>query len=66
MKPRKKARYGERQICACCEQDIEFHGAKTGWIDRGANRFCSLRRDYVAGWAKVTRKKLHKPCFGLA
>ena len=32
--------YGERAICTRCEQDIEWHGRKHGWIDRGAGNEC--------------------------
>jgi hypothetical protein len=35
-----RKRFGERQICKRCEQDIEWHGRNFGWIDRGAGRSC--------------------------
>ncbi len=58
-----RVKYGARAICQCCEQDIEFHGARHGWLDRGANRFCALMPDpdNRGAWLKVKRKKKHKP-----
>ena len=32
--------YGMHAACKYCQQDIEFHGRATGWIDRGGNRSC--------------------------
>jgi hypothetical protein len=60
MTSAKRATYGQREACACCGQDIEFHGFKVGWIDRGSDRFCQLVPDSIAGWIKPTRKRLHK------
>jgi hypothetical protein len=63
-----RATYGERAICACCGQDIEFHGGRFGWQDRGASRFCAYMPDpdpYNRGaWVKVARRRLHKPYRG--
>ena len=56
-----RATYGQRQVCRICGQDIEFHGGKHGWIDRGSDRFCQLVSDPIAGWIKPSRKTLHKP-----
>lgn len=56
--------YGDRATCKLCGQDIEFHGGKVGWIDRGAGRACALLPDDVAGWIKPKRKTLHKPWKG--
>jgi hypothetical protein len=56
-----RATYGQREVCTCCGQDIEFHGSKVGWIDRGGNRFCRLVPDEIAGWIRLARKRLHKP-----
>lgn len=38
MKTRR--RYGEQTCCTLCEQDIEWHGKRHGWIDRGGSRSC--------------------------
>lgn len=56
-----RARHGERRACKRCGQDIEFHGSKHGWIDRGSDRFCQLVPDEIAGWVRSSRKLLHKP-----
>jgi hypothetical protein len=44
-----KRKYGEQCACKYCGHDIEFHGRKVGWIDRGAGRQCLpfLRRGEV-------------------
>lgn len=56
-----KTRYGDHSACRCCGQDIEFHGKRDGWRDRGGDRFCRLVPDEIAGWVKPPRKILHKP-----
>lgn len=56
-----RATYGDRSACKCCGQDIEFHGGKHGWIDRGSDRFCQLVPDQISGWKRPPRKILHKP-----
>lgn len=33
-------KYGEQTSCRLCGQDIEWHGRKHGWVDRGGNRGC--------------------------
>jgi hypothetical protein len=38
-----KRKYGDREACGCCGQDIEWHGRAHGWIDRGGNRSCVAR-----------------------
>lgn len=35
-----RRRYGDREACGLCGQDIEWHGKAVGWIDRGGNRAC--------------------------
>lgn len=35
-----RAKYGDQRACARCGLDIEFHGARQGWRDRGNNRTC--------------------------
>lgn len=35
-----KPRVGDRTGCRFCEADIEYHGKKYGWIDRGGNMRC--------------------------
>ena len=36
-----RLKYGAQGLCTRCRQDIEFHGRKAGWIDRGGNRQCT-------------------------
>jgi hypothetical protein len=33
-------KHGDQATCKYCGQDIEFHGRKHGWVDRGNNRQC--------------------------
>ncbi len=35
-----RRKYGDRDCCKLCGQDIEWHGRKHNWIDRGGNRSC--------------------------
>jgi hypothetical protein len=35
-----KLQYGTQTACKYCGQDIEWHGRKHGWLDRGRNRDC--------------------------
>jgi len=35
-----KRKYGDRDACRLCGQDIEWHGKAHGWLDRGGNRQC--------------------------
>lgn len=35
-----RLKYGQQEACNLCGQDIEWHGRKNGWIDRGGNRAC--------------------------
>lgn len=60
-----RTQYGDRRACKHCGQDIEFHGAKVGWIDRGADRMCALLPDPDphdrGAWIKPKRRTLHKP-----
>ena len=35
-----RAKLGDRQACATCGLDIEYHGKAHGWIDRGGNTRC--------------------------
>jgi hypothetical protein len=58
-----RAKYGDRDACKVCGQDIEFHGKARGWIDRGSDRLCQLvpDADNLGAWVKPPRKTLHKP-----
>ena len=53
-----KTKYGEQTSCRYCGQDIEFHGKKIGWIDRGANRGCCA---YIKNGEIVRPKTKHAP-----
>jgi hypothetical protein len=33
-------RIGDQTACRICGGDIEYHGKKFGWIDRGGNTSC--------------------------
>lgn len=33
-------RFGDQTACKFCGLDIEYHGKKVGWIDRGGNSRC--------------------------
>lgn len=35
-----RRKYGDQEGCSRCGQDIEWHGRKHGWVDRGGNREC--------------------------
>lgn len=35
-----RRRYGDQRACALCGLDIEWHGRKVGWLDRGSNTHC--------------------------
>ena len=35
-----KPKFGDQTACRFCRLDIEYHGKKTGWIDRGGNKRC--------------------------
>lgn len=49
---------GERAACDNCGHDIEWHGRKVGWIDRGAGRNCLPYEDH----GEIVRPKgKHKP-----
>jgi hypothetical protein len=37
-----RRRYGQREACRICGQDIEWSGKGHGWTDRGGNRSCVL------------------------
>jgi len=43
-----KYTYGQREACAYCGHDIEFHD-ESGWIDRGGGRRCLTYLDRAAG-----------------
>lgn len=49
-------KYGERAACKHCGQDVEFHGKKNGWIDRGGNRRCC---PFVKGGEIIRPKTKH-------
>jgi len=35
-----KRKYGDREVCSRCSQDIEWSGRRIGWTDRGGNWHC--------------------------
>jgi hypothetical protein len=42
-------KYGMQCACAYCGQDIEFHGHRAGWRDRGLGRECLPYTDRKTG-----------------
>ena len=60
METKPKSTYGERAACRYCNQDIEFHGRKFGWIDRGSDRTCRPYIDRAKGEV-VKPKTKHAP-----
>jgi len=59
-----RARFGDRRACRVCDADIEFHGAKAGWLDRGGNRFCDTSGHRPVDADGVPGKyphRLHRP-----
>ena len=56
-----RATYGDRASCTCCGQDIEFHGGRFGWLDRGSDRFCQMIFTTHDGWVRLNRPRLHRP-----
>jgi hypothetical protein len=51
-----KRSFGTRAACTRCGQDIEWHGRKAGWIDRGASRSCLPYRDRAGELVKPKGK----------
>ena len=54
-----KYAYGQREACAYCGHDIEFHG-KEGWRDRGGGRSCLTYYHRLSG-DFVTPGTKHSP-----
>lgn len=54
-----KYAYGQREACAYCGHDIEFHG-KEGWRDRGGGRSCLTYYHRLSG-EFVTPGTKHSP-----
>lgn len=60
----RRATYGQQDCCATCGSDVEFHGSKEGWRDRGGNRFCDTSgaaRWDADGVPVPFPHKLHRP-----
>lgn len=36
----RRRKYGDRETCHRCQQEIEWSGRAHGWTDRGGNREC--------------------------
>ena len=53
-----KRKLGEQCVCKYCGHDIEFHGRRHGWIDRGAGRRCL---PYEKRGEIITPKTKHTP-----
>lgn len=37
-----RRKFGDQRACVKCGQDIEWHGRKAGWLDRGSGVDCLL------------------------
>lgn len=62
-----RARFGDRRACAECGSDIEYHGKRVGWIDRGGVRFCDesgAARYDADGCPVPLPHRLHRPYRG--
>lgn len=56
-----KRKYGERAVCSCCGQDIEWLGKEHGWTDRGGNRSCVPYRNREWEIIQPPEGAKHKP-----
>lgn len=45
-----RRKYGDQRACGTCGADIEWHGRKTGWIDRGSGTWCDTSGQ---GWTDL-------------
>jgi len=55
-----RRRYGDQDSCGRCQADIEWHGRKAGWLDRGSNTFCDTSGQ---GWVDadgISQKYPHR------
>lgn len=56
-----RRKYGDREACARCGQDIEWTGKAGGWRDRGGNRACVPYHDRSGEVVTPPPEAKHKP-----